>query len=588
MAVATISALLTELVSAAADAAGCGGALDTVEAAVPTGNPDHGDYQSNHAFRLGKALRGNPRATADRVVAALPAHPAVARVAVAGPGFVNFYLDPTWLAAHVEALCADPQGGVPQVGAGRVAVVDYSSPNVAKRMHIGHMRSTLIGNAVHRLLQATGWKVVADNHIGDWGTQFGKLIVAWRRALDPEQFAADGIGELERLYVLFAELAAADPSLDDLARAETAKLQAGDADNLALWRQFVQVSMAEFEAVYARLGVRFDCTLGESSYNDALPGVVEQLLAAGIAVHSDGAIIVPFGEDDASGALRDTTLVIRKKDGAYLYGTTDLATLAHRERTWSPGVVIYVTDMRQQLHFKQVFATWTAWRAAQGLPLPGQPGAAALVHLWFGMLVLPEGAMSTRKGNVIRLVDLLDEAVRRAREVVDSKSPDLSDAARAAVAEAVGCGAVRYADLSQNPQTNVTFDWERMLSLDGNTAPFLLYSLARCRGLQRKGGVAQPSVAGIVLGQPAERELALVIARTPEVVAAAADLCRPNLLCDHLYTLATTFNRFYAECPVLSAPSDAERTARLALVEATATTLQRGLEALGLPILDRM
>ena len=576
----TVSAVLSALVAAAVervlahdpDAASL--LAESAEPAIPTNNAAHGDYQSNQAFRLGKLQRTNPRKTAEQVVAALPAHPAVASVSVAGPGFINFTLDDAWLAAHLAAQAADPAGGVVQDGAGRTVVIDYSSPNVAKRMHVGHMRSTIIGNALDRMHRAAGWRVIGDNHIGDWGTQFGKLIVAWRLWLDADAFEADPVGELERLYVRFNQEPTAER--EDEARAETAKLQAGDPENRALWRRFIEVSLAEFDGVYARLGVRFDETLGESFYNPVLGELVDELVASGVAEHSEGAVVIKFGEEDGK-SLADTVLVIRKADGAFLYGTTDLATIRHRVATWAPDTILYVTDMRQQLHFKQVFA------AARKLGVDGP----ALVHTWFGMMVLPEGSMSTRKGNVIRLVDLLDEAASRARAVVDEKSPELPEAERAAIAEAVGVGAIRYADLSQNPQSNVTFEWDRMLSLEGNTAPYLMYSYARCRSIQRKGAVA-PSVEGLALGHPLERDLALHLLRIPEVVAAATSLCRPNLLCDHLFSTANAFNRFYYELSVLSADTPDERAARLALVEATARGLSRGLALLGVPALDRM
>lgn len=573
----TISELLTEIVLEAAERAGHAGVLDDVEPAVATNNPKFGDYQSNHAFRLGKALRTNPRQVAEQVCNAIADSPAVQQVSVAGPGFLNFTLSAGFLAEQVQAVCADDHGGVPQHGSGKTAVIDFSSPNVAKRMHIGHMRSTIIGDALVRLHRAAGWRVVGDNHIGDWGTQFGKLIVAHSRWLDSQAFETDPIGELERIYVKFNQEVGEHPELDDLARAETAKLQAGDEANRELWQSFIEISMREFDKVYERLGISFEETLGESAYNDALPGVVESLEAAGIATRSDGAIVVRFADDAAAG-LAKSVLVIRKQDGAFLYGTTDLATLAHRQATWNPQRIVYVTDTRQQLHFRQVFAAWQQWRPQS---------AANLVHIWFGMLKMGDDVIGSRKGNVIRLVDLLDEAVRRARVVVDSKSEQLTEGERAAIAEAVGVGAVRYADLSQNPQSDVTFDWDRMLSLEGNTAPFLMYSYARARSILGKAG-SEVSVQGIRLVEPQERELALMLARTPEAMLAALAHHRPNLLCEHLYSLAAAFNRFYRECPVLRADDAEVRESRLALVKATTGILGKGMGLLGVATLDRM
>ncbi len=584
MAVPSVSTLLTARLVEAVRVAGLDGYDIAVERLAPTSKAGFGDYQSNHAMRLAKAVGQPPRVVAERIKQALEADEAIARVEVAGPGFLNLHLKDEWLCQRLALQCEDPAGGVEDSGQGRTVVIDYSSPNVAKRMHIGHMRSTIIGNALHRLYQASGWTVLADNHIGDWGTQFGMLIVAWRRWLDPVAFEADPVGELERLYVAFREAASGDAGLEDLARQETARLQAGDPDNQTLWKRFVAISMAEFQGVYDRLGVQFDMTLGESFYNPELPGVVESLLGSGLAEESEGAVVVRFAEDAAEKSVRGRTLVIRKQDGAFLYGTTDLATIEHRLASWAPARAVYVTDGRQQLHFQQVFAAWKAWRQARGL----DPQAIELVHTWFGTLKLPEGMMSTRKGNVIRLVELLDEAVRRARAVVDEKSPSLDEAERASIAEAVGLAAVRYSDLSQNPQSDVIFDWDRMLAMDGNTAPFLLYSYARCRALQRKGEVQQPGVQALAVSHPLEAALVRQLLRLPDVVAAATEGHRPNLLCDYLFDTAQAFNRFYYEQKVLQAESEALRASRLALVEASARVMGRGMELLGLRPLGRM
>lgn len=539
------------------------------EPITPTNDARFGDYQWNWAFRLAKARKQNPRALAESLAPRLQ-HPAIRKVEVAGPGFINLFLDDAWLAASVAAQVDAPTLGIAQEGRGRTVIIDFSSPNVAKRMHIGHMRSTHLGHALDRLHRAAGWNVIGDNHIGDWGTQFGKLIVAWRSWRDDAAYAEDPIGELERLYVLFGRRADDDPSLEDAARAETLKLQRGDPENTALWTQFLAVSMAEFETVYRRMGVTFDVVLGESFYRDMTEAVVAGLLADGVAERSEGAVIVRFDEP----SLKDHPFVVQKKDGASNYATTDLAAIRYRTATWNPDRLLYVTDMRQQLHFQQLFAVARRWSVR-----------AELVHAWFGMLVLPEGGMSTRKGNVIRLVDLFDEAVARARRVVDAKSPDLPEAERAAIAEAVGVGAVRYADLSQHPQTNVTFDWDRMLSLDGNTAPYLLYSHARCASLLARAGEAA-DLATLRVAEPAERELLLTLARYPEAVAAALRSYRPNLLADHLFEVANRYNRFYHDLPVLQ--GGAERASRLALVEATRRVLRHGMERLGLQVLDRM
>ncbi len=554
-----------------ARAAGIAGPVDVL---LPSGNPAHGDYQWNVALKAAKPLGTNPRALATLLVERL-AHPAIAALEIAGPGFINVKLDTAWVARTVTVQVADPNLGVTQEGAGRTVVIDYSSPNVAKRMHIGHMRSTQIGNALDRMHRSAGWNVIADNHIGDWGTQFGKLMVCWRNWRDDAAFAEDAIGELERLYVLFGEKAKEDPSLEDQARAETAKLQKGDPENTALWRMFLDVSMAEFNAVYARMGVRFDEVLGESAYRDRTDAVVADLLARGLAEEDQGAVIVRFGANASiEPGTGGTVLIVQKRDGAANYATTDLACVQYRMARWSPERVVYVTDMRQQLHFQQLFALARATGCHSDL-----------VHAWFGMLVLPEGAMSTRKGNVIRLVDLMDEAVKRARAVVDEKSPKLSEDERAAIAEAVGVGAVRYADLSQHPQTNVTFEWDRILSMEGNTAPYLMYSHARCASLLAR---ADEGVDPARLAAPhmLERELLLALARYPESVAAAIRSSRPNLLADHLFDVANRLNRVYHDLPVLTGGDD--RPHRLALVDAARRVLRHGLGLLGLVALERM
>lgn len=575
----SVASVLSDLVKAAAVAAGHGDSPIPVEPAVPTNDPRFGDYQSNFAFRLGKSLRTNPRQVAMDMVSKLPEHPMVASAEVAGPGFINFRLSDAWIGEELVRRTADKDFGGSRPGEGRTVVIDYSSPNIAKRMHVGHLRSTLIGNAMARMYGYLGWKVVADNHIGDWGTQFGKLIVAWHNWRNDAAYKDDPIGELQRLYKKFGVVAADQPELVDQARAETAKLQEGDPENRALWEEFVEVSMKEFNGVYERLGVHFDVVLGESFYRDGLVELVDGLLEQGLAIHSEGAVVVPFDASEGKG-LGKSPLLVRKRDGASLYGTTDLATVKYRMETWNPERVIILTDVRQQLHFRQVFA------AAKKMGFETD-----FRHIWFGMLRFADGSIAATRsqGQSLNLVDVLDEAVAHARKVVDGKSGHLDEAERAAIAEAVGTGAVRYTDLAQNPQSDIIFDWDKMLSMQGNTAPYLMYAHARAHSILRKGGVEGYEPVSIQPEHEAERALAVHLLKFPEVITLAANTGRPNLLADTLYELASLFARFYTECPVLKeGVSDEVRASRLGLVSAAAKGLSLGLTLLGLTPLERM
>lgn len=573
----SITQIITEYVIEAITQEGWGDVLSSYEDVSFTKNPKFGDLQSNHAFLIGKKIRTNPRQVAQKVAERLQQKVDFARIEVAGPGFLNFFLSDDWLVKQLQEQVCDAHVGIIQSGEGKTMVIDYSSPNIAKRMHIGHMRSTIIGNAIDRIYRAAGWNVVADNHIGDWGTQFGKLIVAWDRDCNQEAFQQDPIGELERLYVSFAQNATDEDM--ELARKETVKLQQGDERNRSLWKTFIDESMKEFEKVYARLGIRFDVVYGESFYHNALAPLVQELITSEIAIESDGAKVIAFSSQEKPKMLSDTVLIVQKADGAFLYGTTDIATLNFRMKTFTPDCIIYVTDLRQQLHFQQVFSAWRRHVGEESLP--------ELVHVWFGMLKLQEGAMSSRKGNVIRLVDLINEGVRRAKEVTDSKSMHLSEEEKEQVAESVGISAIRYADLVQNPQTDVQFSWNKLLSLEGNTAPFLMYSYARARGIQRKAELEDPKVSGLAISSDHERTLALALLKFPNAVEHALQSNKPNILCDYLYDLCSSFNRFYADSPVLTAQEDV-KASRLALVETSLRVLQKCFSLLGIHALDRM
>lgn len=538
---------------------------------------EFGDIQINAAMQLAKAEKRPPREIAQRIVDALEGHDAIAKAEIAGPGFVNIFVRDQWLAAHAAAALATRP-----VGAGQRVVLDYSSPNLAKPMHIGHIRSTVIGDAIKRALRAVGYEVIADNHVGDWGTQFGKLIVAWRRWLDQRAFAEDPIAELLRLYIRFEEeskakaddeLEAATPLVKE-ARAELVKLQQGDPENRALWQKFVDLSLAEFDKIYRRLGVSFDVTLGESFYHDRLDATVDRLAREGIAEPSQGALVVFFKKPDGSDEMPPA--IVRKSDGGYNYAATDVAGVLYRVERWHPQRIIIVVDERQQLHFRQFFAI------ARRLGVD-----CSLEHVWFGLMRLPEGTISTREGKLIHLEQLLDEAETRAYAVAKEHSEGLSEAELREVARVVGVGAVKYNDLSKDRQTLVTFTWDKALSLSGNSGAYLQYAYARIQSILRKARAegAEPGPIGALL--PSERMLLTKLYDFGGAVEAVAAQTRPHLLCDYLYDLAGAFSTFYGEHQVLKAEPEV-RAARLMLCELTARALRQGLDLLGIEVLDRM
>ncbi len=557
-------------------------ALDCATPAIlrPTADARHGDYQCNGAMALAKRLQEKPRDIAERVVSTLAELEPIARAEVAGPGFINLTLDPVWVAQRVEALLADDNDGVPRVAKPRKVVVDFSSPNIAKQMHVGHIRSTIIGDAIIRLLRKVGHEVIGDNHIGDWGTQYGLLIVGMRTFGDEKALEEDAINELERVYRLATAKAKEDDSFADAARAELAKLQQGDAENFAMWERFVAATRVKLDEVYALLGVTFDVWLGESAYHDKLLGVVEDLLASGIAVEDQGAVCVFFNRLDGAPKdlkARKEPYIIRKKDGAFLYATSDIATINHRRDAFHADHAIYVVDNRQSFHFKQLFAL---------AKLLGHD--MRLEHISFGAVLGADGKpLKTRDGKVITLVSLLDEAMSRAEaritedDSVRIPPEDLPEARRA-----VGVGAVKFADLQQNRVSDYQFDWDKMTSFSGKSGPYLQYAYARTRAIFRKNGaVAEP--APVLLEAPSEVALGKVLARFGDVVHKAAEDCAPHHLCDHVYELARVFSGFYAACPVLKSEGET-RASRLALTLATSRQLKAGLSLLGIDVLERM
>jgi arginyl-tRNA synthetase len=546
----------------------------------PCPDPKFGDYQTNALMALAKARKINPRQLAADVAVKLDIAVICEPVEVAGAGFLNFRLK----ASAVASALRDAAGGGPlffqKTAQPRCIIIDYSSPNVAKPMHVGHIRSTILGESLARMLRLLGHRVVTDNHIGDWGTQFGKLLVGWKSHLDRAALEADPIAEMERLYKLINARSETDPQILDAARRELVKLQSGDAENLGIWRQMIALSESQFQRVYSRLGVKFDYSLGESFYNDRLKPVVDELAAQGIAQPSEGAMVVFF--NDIPG-LKDHPAMVRKSDGGFNYTTTDLATLQFRFEggSWGarPDEIIYVTGAPQQLHFNQLFAIARRWKPDTNV---------RLAHVWFGSVLGEDGKpFKTRAGDTVHLEDLLDEAEERAFKVVSEKNPEIDEPARKEIARVVGLGAIKYADLSQNRQSDYVFSWDRMLALQGNTAPYLLYAYTRIRSIFRKGGENAAPPQEFHLTAPEELALARRLLNFGLVLEAAAEDYRPNFLCSYLYDVAGDFARFYENCPVLKAEGPIRET-RLALSDLTARVLKQGLDVLGIETTEQM
>jgi arginyl-tRNA synthetase len=555
-----------------------GGDPTAFAAAVrPSNDAKFGDYQANGCMALAKALKTNPRDLAQKVASAVDLAPLADAPEVAGPGFLNVRLRDDWLAQALAALLADEGLGITPPKHKKTVVVDYSSPNVAKPMHVGHLRSTVIGESLARIIAALGHAVVRDNHLGDWGSQFGMILWGWKHHRDEAAYAADPVGELARLYRLAqSKIAAGEAGVEDAARAETAKLHAGDPENRALWAQFMPHCLAALNALYDRLGTRFDVELGESFYDPMLADVVQDLEAKGLAVESEGATVV-FSEGFKA------PFIVRKRDGAFNYATSDLATIKYREERWDPDQMLYVVDHRQGDHFKQLFAVAKRWGYDK----------VDLEHVAFGTILGPDRKpYKTRAGDVVGLESLLDEGVAEALKVVKENSPELDEAEQKRVAEAVGLGAIKYADLSQNRLSDYVFDWKKMLAMNGNTGAYLQYGYARIRSIFRKGGFTPEQLRSgrpeIVLSNPAERALGVRLLKLPETLELAASELKPNILTDYLFDLANTFFTFYEECPVLKAESPERRDSRLALCDLTARTLKFGLNLLGIDVIDRM
>ncbi len=551
---------------------------------VRVADPAHGDFQANGALAFAKREKQNPRTVAQQIVDSLDELRAFFDISLAGPGFINFRLKPATLLAWLGNYDSEThlQSGASSIHQGQTWVVDYSSPNTAKQMHVGHLRSAVIGEAICRLLAFTGAKVIRDNHLGDWGTQFGKLIYGYKRWADEEALLTEPIEELERLYKLgHAATPDGSPELEE-ARRELVKLQQGDAKNVALWKKFSDVSLAAFEQIYGRLGIHFDHNLGESFYHDKVERVYRELTETGLAQVSEGAVVVFHPEHPR---FAKQPFLIRKADGASNYASTDLATVLYRTEHFKADGIVVVTDFRQGDHFEQLFLTAKKWFAAKGYRGP------ALHHVTFGAVTGEDGkALKTRDGDVIKLKTLLDEAEERAFALVTAKSPDLPEAERREIARTVGVGAVQYADLAQNRSSNYVFSWDKMLALDGNTAPYLLYAVTRIRSIFRKAGLdpAQPPVAGATPPEtPQELGLARKLVQFADSVQLATGQLRPHFLGLYLFELAGAFSGFYAADKVI-VDDPAVRARRLLLCHRTLIMLETGLHLLGLRTLERM
>ena len=546
--------------------------LKPIEITIAT-NEKFGDFQTNFAMMNSKIIGGNPRKIAEDIVNAVEENEIIEKFEIAGPGFINIFLKNEYLAKFVSKMTTEKFEFTELDTKGDV-IIDYSSPNIAKRMHIGHLRSTIIGDAVKRLYNFLGYHTVADNHIGDWGTQFGKLIIGYRKWLNKEAYEKNPIEELERVYVEFAKESENDPSLDDMAREELKKLQDGDKENYALWQEFIKVSLDEYNKLYKRMDISFDTYYGESFYHNMMPGVLDELVEKGLAVEDQGAKVVFFDEKDNLHPC-----IVQKKDGAFLYSTSDIATVKFRKEHYDINRLIYLTDERQQDHFKQFFkiTEMLGWDIEK-------------VHIWFGIMRFAEGVFSTRKGNVIRLEQLLDEGKKRALEVIEEKNPSLSEEEKNNIAEVVGVGAIKYADLSQNRQSPIIFEWDKVLSFEGNTAPYLQYSYARIQSIKKKAAEMGKNLSAdtkIVITDKNERNLVTFLTLFPTMVLKAGETYKPNLLTDYLFDLGKKFNTFYNACPILN-QEDEILYSRLLIADRTAEILKEGLNLLGIKTVGRM
>ena len=575
-----IQALLSEKVSQALIAAGA--PADCEPQVRQSAKIQFGDYQANGVMAVAKKLGMAPRQLAEQVLSHLDLNGIANKVEIAGPGFINIFLDPAFLAENVNSALASERLGVARPQA-QTIVVDYSAPNVAKEMHVGHLRSTIIGDAAVRTLEFLGHKVIRANHVGDWGTQFGMLI-AWLEKQQQENAGEMALSDLEGFYRDAKKHYDEDEVFAERARNYVVKLQGGDAYFLEMWRKLVDITMTQNQITYDRLNVTLtrDDVMGESLYNPMLPGIVADLKAKGLAVESEGATVV-FLDEYKNKEGEPMGVIIQKKDGGYLYTTTDIACAKYRYETLHADRVLYYIDSRQHQHLMQA---WTIVRKAGYVP-----ESVPLEHHMFGMMLGKDGKpFKTRAGGTVKLADLLDEALERARRLVAEKNPDMPADELEQLANAVGIGAVKYADLSKNRTTDYVFDWDNMLAFEGNTAPYMQYAYTRVLSVFRKAEVDEQALAAapVIITEAREAQLAARLLQFEETLTVVAREGTPHVMCAYLYDLAGLFSGFYEHCPIIIAESDTARNSRLKLAQLTARTLKQGLDTLGIETVERM
>ena len=575
-----IQALLSEKVSQAMIAAGA--PADCEPQVRQSAKVQFGDYQANGMMAVAKKLGMAPRQLAEQVLTHLDLNGIASKVEIAGPGFINIFLDPAFLAQHVQQALTSERLGVTQP-AKQTVVVDYSAPNVAKEMHVGHLRSTIIGDAAVRTLEFLGHNVIRANHVGDWGTQFGMLI-AWLEKQQQENAGEMALADLEGFYRDAKKHYDEDEEFAERARSYVVKLQGGDAYFREMWRKLVDITMSQNQLTYDRLNVTLtrDDVMGESLYNPMLPGIVADLKAKGLAVESEGATVV-FLDEYKNKEGEPMGVIIQKKDGGYLYTTTDIACAKYRYETLHADRVLYYIDSRQHQHLMQA---WTIVRKAGYVP-----DSVPLEHHMFGMMLGKDGKpFKTRAGGTVKLADLLDEALERARRLVAEKNPDMPADELEKLANAVGIGAVKYADLSKNRTTDYIFDWDNMLAFEGNTAPYMQYAYTRVLSVFRKADIDESALASaqVIISEDREAQLAARLLQFQETLTVVAREGTPHVMCAYLYDVAGLFSGFYEHCPILSAENEEIRNSRLKLAQLTAKTLKLGLDTLGIETVERM